>query len=235
MKTVEEVDDLLTPACASAHDVREIIIFPIPYPTLKKSSQIDLSALDQTALQECSLSEVDQTALQECSQRVDNHITLFGDEPSTLSPKVIDKVHEEEEADNASGHLNAKKYKKHKVREDSVMASALKTTKKKSTTVEESAPKKARKEPKDPNAPRAPANPYLMYASSIRKGNALRRCVYLRLYLIFTKEIHDELPELSMTDISRETGLRWKSLSDEAKGVFVEEAKKDRKRYMDEV
>ena len=77
------------------------------------------------------------------------------------------------------------------------------------------AAKKARapKAKKDPNAPKKP----------------------LSAYIIFTKErrsaVVAENPGLSLTEVTKELGARWKAIGAEEKSVFEAKAKEDKERY----
>ena len=77
------------------------------------------------------------------------------------------------------------------------------------------AAKKARtpKAKKDPNAPKKP----------------------LSAYIIFTKErrsaVVAEKPGLSLTEVTKELGARWKAIGAEEKSVFEAKAKEDKERY----
>ena len=72
---------------------------------------------------------------------------------------------------------------------------------------------KTPKAKKDPNAPKKP----------------------LSAYIIFTKErrsaVVAENPGLSLTEVTKELGARWKAIGAEEKSVFEAKAKEDKERY----
>jgi len=71
--------------------------------------------------------------------------------------------------------------------------------------------KKKRK--KDPNAPKKAQNAYLYFVQAKRK------------------QIHEQDPSLSTTNIMKAVGEQWRALSDEDKTVYNEQARKDKERF----
>jgi len=71
-------------------------------------------------------------------------------------------------------------------------------------------PKEA-KEKKDPNAPKKARSSYMLYSMSARKDACYEG--------------------LAFGEVGKALGAKWKELSEEEKGVWAEEAKKDKERY----
>ena len=83
----------------------------------------------------------------------------------------------------------------------------------------EDAPKKTKKSPKkkrakkDPNAPKRGLSAYMFFSAAKRA------------------EIAEANPEFGITDIAKALGERWKTVSDEEKSVYQQQAEEDKARY----
>uniref|UniRef100_A0A7S2WS60 FACT complex subunit SSRP1 n=2 Tax=Rhizochromulina marina TaxID=1034831 RepID=A0A7S2WS60_9STRA len=91
---------------------------------------------------------------------------------------------------------------------------AVAGTKKRKLAAAEESPKKAKK---DANAPKAARSAYQLWSNSIRA------------------EIKERDPTLSMGDVSKELGTRWKALGLDEKAPWQAKAKEDKARYNDEM
>lgn len=78
-------------------------------------------------------------------------------------------------------------------------------------------PKKRKRAKKDPNAPKGALSAYICFCNAIRS------------------KLKENDPTLSITEITRQSGIIWKGLSDEEKIPYQEEAKKDKERYQEEM
>merc|ERR1719318_2233275 len=77
--------------------------------------------------------------------------------------------------------------------------------------------KRKKKKAKDPNAPKHPISAYLIYLNQMRA------------------ELSKENTNMSNSEVMAEAGKKWKSLDDEARAPFVEEAKKKSEEYYQEM
>lgn len=76
---------------------------------------------------------------------------------------------------------------------------------------------KKKKKKKDPNAPKRPLSSYLLFSAAERP------------------KVVEENPGLSMGEISKVIGARWKEIDAESKADFEEKARADKKRYENEM
>uniref|UniRef100_A0A4W3GIM1 High mobility group protein 20A-like n=1 Tax=Callorhinchus milii TaxID=7868 RepID=A0A4W3GIM1_CALMI len=76
---------------------------------------------------------------------------------------------------------------------------------------------KKRKPPKDFTAPRAPTTGYVLFLNEQRA------------------KLKAEHPDLPFTEITKMLGTRWSQLSQEGKQKYIDEAEKDKKRYIEEL
>ena len=77
--------------------------------------------------------------------------------------------------------------------------------------------KKMKKKAKDPNAPKHPMSAYLIYLNQMRA------------------ELFKENPMMTNSEMMAEAGKKWKSLDEESRAPFVEEAKKKSEEYYQEM
>lgn len=115
------------------------------------------------------------------------------------------------DSDNESGGSDGEKKKKKKKRDREEKASSKRPKEKKSPK-----PKKARKA-KDKNAPKKALSAFMFFCNSERS------------------KIRAEQPSLSITEVSKILGERWKELSSDDKKPFEEQAKEDKERYSEEM
>lgn len=82
-----------------------------------------------------------------------------------------------------------------------------------SAPIKQKPEKKKTKPKKDPLAPKGPLVSFMVYSLEVRP------------------KIHADDPSLTMTDVSRQIGQRWKELSPEEREPYEESARRDRERY----
>ena len=89
--------------------------------------------------------------------------------------------------------------------------------KKKAAKKEELEKKKQKKKKKDPNAPKGAKSSYMWFAKETRA------------------ELLAENPNISVPEVGKECGKRWKELSPSEKSKYVDMAAKDKERYHTEL
>ena len=84
---------------------------------------------------------------------------------------------------------------------------------KKKAKTNSGSPHAKKKKEKDPNAPKRPLSTYMIFSAEMRA------------------KVKEENPDFSITDVAKELGVRWKSVTGDEKVKYEELAKKDKERY----
>jgi len=135
----------------------------------------------------------------------------FGDLSKRIA-EVWKKLSPEEKAPYEEMHA------KDKLRYDEEMKNYTKPESDSESESEEEEKKKPRKKAKrDPDAPKKASNAYLYYTKENREK--------------VKKEMHAKDPAIKLTDVTKELGARWKSLTPVEKAPYDKLAKEDKARY----
>lgn len=126
--------------------------------------------------------------------------------PSKKEEEEAESEEDEDDEDEEDDEAPAKATPK-------IVEKSSPTSKKKKREEKKQAPPSKKKRKKDPNAPKGKSSPYIFFSTAKRN------------------EIKAENPDLSTTDISRELGKLWKTMTDEEKEPYNIQAKADAERY----